>query len=975
MPDNDLLRLKFAAFELDEREARLARDGTPLAVPPKAFAVLCALARRPGQLVRKDELLDAVWGHQYVSDSVLKSTVSELRAVLGDDPRQPRLIETASRRGYRFIGASVALEEAPSRSADAAPAARLDRPLVGREVSQNRLRAAWAAARSGRRQVVWVVGEAGIGKTTLIDHFAAGLGGEAIARGQCVEQHGVGEPYLPVLEALASLTQDNEALLALLRTVAPTWLLQLPWLVSGEDELAGLRLQLQGSGQERMLRELGELLDRATKDKPLLLVTEDLHWSDQATLRLIDHIARRRTPARLMWLATFRLAEVIAQDHPLKALRHELKLHRLADELLLDPFSEQEVAGYLASHLPRRDETDALARALHAHTDGLPLFVANVVDDLAARGALDDLAASEIVRVPESLAGVIEAQIDRLAPDDRRLLEAASVCGVEFNLDTLADVTDCDAATVGERCDVLLHGQQWLAGAAVDHSIDGHLGGRWSFRHALYRQVFYRRIGALTRTQLHRRVAASMQRQAAIGTSVAAAQLALHHELGHEPAAALRQYAAAAESALQRFAPSEAMSLTAHALALLPACTAGPQRDQLALTLLGPRVAASQLLSVSGPDAHATYERVRALREHWPDGTSGLDIELGWIHFTGGDYERALELATSARAGSDVSANRVRHVAACNLLGTTLSYLGRLDEARQRLEEGIASHARLAGQPHKAHAVVDLEVSLRCRLGQALSHLGRIDEARLQIDAANARAEQLGPFTRRLGFIFAGLLGIRLEQPQRVREMADALQGLADEHAVEQAEGPARWLRGWVLARTGDPIAGHQLIMSGDNHDAARGLHRGRSGVLGYAVEALVIAERWQEAQQQLGEALALADRTCERIYRPDLLLLQARIELGLGLQAQAFDSMTAAWREAASQQATWLALSALVALAEARRLTPEELDALATTRAAVHGPMDAAVLVRADAVLAAQPLSDRQIDTTIQTLLTNANR
>src|SRR5262245_62967783 len=98
------LRLHFDAFELDEADARLRRDGKPVALAPKAFAVLCTLARQPGVLVTKSALLDAVWGHQHVSESVLKTTISEVRAALADDAKNPRFIETASRRGYRFIG-------------------------------------------------------------------------------------------------------------------------------------------------------------------------------------------------------------------------------------------------------------------------------------------------------------------------------------------------------------------------------------------------------------------------------------------------------------------------------------------------------------------------------------------------------------------------------------------------------------------------------------------------------------------------------------------------------------------------------------------------------------------------------------------------------------------------------------------------------------------------------------------------------
>ena len=105
--DAPAARLRFDPFELDEAEARLMCGGQPVALAPKPFAVLCALTRTPQMLVTKNALLDAVWGHQFVTESVLKSAISEVRAALGDDPKQPRYIETVSRRGYRFVGAAV----------------------------------------------------------------------------------------------------------------------------------------------------------------------------------------------------------------------------------------------------------------------------------------------------------------------------------------------------------------------------------------------------------------------------------------------------------------------------------------------------------------------------------------------------------------------------------------------------------------------------------------------------------------------------------------------------------------------------------------------------------------------------------------------------------------------------------------------------------------------------------------------------
>jgi DNA-binding winged helix-turn-helix (wHTH) protein len=110
--DTPLARLRFDRFELDEAEARLTRAGEAIALAPKPFAVLCALARSPGRLVTKNALLDQVWGHRFVTESVLKSAISEVRSALGDDPRQPRYIETVSRRGYRFIATTAASQSA-----------------------------------------------------------------------------------------------------------------------------------------------------------------------------------------------------------------------------------------------------------------------------------------------------------------------------------------------------------------------------------------------------------------------------------------------------------------------------------------------------------------------------------------------------------------------------------------------------------------------------------------------------------------------------------------------------------------------------------------------------------------------------------------------------------------------------------------------------------------------------------------------
>src|ERR1700754_4314885 len=123
-----------------------------------------------------------------------------------------------------------------------------------------------------------------------------------------------------------------------MRVCAPTWLLQIPWLL-GEAERASLARELAGISSDRMLREFQELMIRFTAQRPLLFIVEDLHWADTATLSLMDHFARQREAGHVLWIGTFRLTQVIAEEHPLQKVRQELRMHHLCEEIVLDCFS------------------------------------------------------------------------------------------------------------------------------------------------------------------------------------------------------------------------------------------------------------------------------------------------------------------------------------------------------------------------------------------------------------------------------------------------------------------------------------------------------------------------------------------------------------------------------------------------------------------------------------------------------------
>ena len=227
-----------------------------------------------------------------------------------------------------------------------------------------RLNELFVQIKAGRRRVVFVSGEPGVGKTTLLHAFLDSLSGEhavRIGRGNCVEQHSGAEPYMAVLEALTRLCREpgGERMVAILHRLAPTWLAQMPSLVSVEDRLR-LQGQAQGAMQNRMLREMVEALEAMAAQAPILLVLEDLHWSDPSTLDPLAAFGRRSEPAQLLILATHRGVEALPGDHPLRALKEELGRHRQCAELPLRRLSEEESAALEAPQVAG-EQTQAFA--------------------------------------------------------------------------------------------------------------------------------------------------------------------------------------------------------------------------------------------------------------------------------------------------------------------------------------------------------------------------------------------------------------------------------------------------------------------------------------------------------------------------------------------------------------------------------------------------------------------------------------
>jgi DNA-binding winged helix-turn-helix (wHTH) protein/tetratricopeptide (TPR) repeat protein len=578
----------FDTFRLDRRDERLWRDQEVVPLHPKTFAVLCCLVQQAGQLVTKDALLDAVWPETVVSESVLQVAIRRLRQVLGDQARTPRFIETVHGRGYRFIvpvrtpvspdGAVVmgALHAAPSRRF------RRPRHFVGREAALTQMMQWWTTARQGTRQVGIIAGEPGIGKTALVEAFLAQVatGGDCrVGHGQCIEPYGPGEPYLPVSEALGRLCRepDGPRLVSVLRQYAPSWLVQMPALLP-PAEWEALQRTVGHTVQPRMLRELTEALDALTTEYPLVLVLEDLHWSDGATLEWLAYVARRPDPARLMILGTYRPVDAMVHAHPLRAVLTELQQHGQCVELALDYLSEVEVTAYLSQRFGNPGLAADLARVLHQRTYGNPLFLIAVVDEIVRQRVVREGPAGWAVPggmetipavVPATLRALIEHQLAHCSPEEQTLLEAASVAGVEFAAAAAAAGLERADDEIEARCATLAHHGQFLQARGRAEWPDGTVTACFSFVHALYLDVLYQRIPAGRQTRWHARIGARLAQGFGTQAGDLAAALAMHFIRGRMLPQAMQYLRQAGEKAMAQSAHREAMGYFEQALGVL----------------------------------------------------------------------------------------------------------------------------------------------------------------------------------------------------------------------------------------------------------------------------------------------------------------------------------------------------------------------------------------------------------------------
>ena len=431
-------------------------------------------------------------------------------------------------------------------------------PFAGREEEAGQLLGAWGSVMTGGTRLVLIAGEPGIGKTRLTSEVSAQVAasGATVLAGRCDEL--VGVPYQPFAEALR-------------------WQLALPGgvdrLGSSPGELVRLVPELARivpdlappvdvtPDAERLVlfQSVHSWLGTCTRDHPVLLVLDDLHWADMGTLLLLRHVVANSPVAGLLVVGTYRDTD-LDRTHPLSTMLSDFHRRGDVERIALAGLDDREVSDLMSRTAGHElDESGrALARALHHDTGGNPFFVGEVLRHLAERGSITQEAGRWVAgrlddgeRLPEGIRQVVGRRLSILPEDTQRILSSASVVGARFDLDLLSAVTDV-------RPDDLLD--------AIEPAIDAHLVletgvGRYQFAHALVRSTLHAELSTTRRARLHLAVAEALEKLHGADLDPVMSDLAYHWgEVGTATVdnVALHYARRAAELAMDRAAPDEA---------------------------------------------------------------------------------------------------------------------------------------------------------------------------------------------------------------------------------------------------------------------------------------------------------------------------------------------------------------------------------------------------------------------------------
>ena len=893
MPGRANFIYEFGPFRLDPGERRLSREGQPITLRAKIFDTLCALVEAHGHLVDKDELIHRVWPDAIVEEGNLAHNISVLRKTLGEPATGQKYIETVPGRGYRFAAEVSEIERRESRSGreSRTHAHKPGFALVQRRTELQRLDQCLDAAVSGMRQVVFLSGEAGIGKTTLADVFAEQACGRTAlwyGCGQCLDQRGPGEAYMPVLEALGRMCRGaaGEDLIEFLARCAPTWLVQMPWLLSG-NRLEQLQRAVVGATRDRMLREMVESLEILTTGKPLLLVLEDLHWADYSTVDLIARLAHRREPARLLVIGTYRPSDAKLREHPLRTTIQELQARGLCQELHLHFLDEDGVGEYLASRFDGLHVPAGLARILHRRTEGSPLFLTKVVDHWLPLGLLEKPPEQLSLDVPDTLRELVDRQLATISPAEQATLEAASVAGQEFAAAAVSGAVEQTDEEVEAAFDALARQGVFLNACGRASWPDGTVSARYLFVHDLYRETLYGRIPPRRRARLHARIGARLETGYGVEARALASELAVHFVEGDDAPRAVRYLRYAAEQALARSAYREAVELLQQALHLLPALSESTERTEHELAVQA--TLAPALMAVQGwgsPGAQVAFQRAKEISMELDDRPrhAAVSVGLATVFEARADYRQSQVLLEEClRQGADNRPDALL-VESHTLLACSLFHQGAFDQSVEHAKNAVRLYRPGGSYPFLAASGADPAIGADDWAALSLWFLGYPDRALAQAKEVLRRAED-HVFTLALAQNQAAVVHMLRREPAAVGELAGAAIDVASSNGFPYWIAVGSILHGWASAMQGETGEGIAEIKRGLEGCRATGVEMDRPFYLALLAEAYIRGGQPSEALSVLDEAFAMVRNPRKFFYEAELYRLRGNAlkEAGAG--------------------------------------------------------------------------------------------
>lgn len=812
--------------------------------------------------------------------------------------------------------------------------------FVARQQELIQLDAFLEAALRGDHRVVFVTGEAGQGKSALLQAFArraqVAHSDLVCASGSCNAYTGIGDPYLPFREILELLTGAVEAQTAagmlpaeqaerlryllphsigvlvregphLLDTFIPAKILLnrvatytprgAPWL----DELQALvSLKLKHSDspavqQAALFEQYLKVIQALSRQTPLLLLLDDLQWADRGSINLLFHLGRRLAGHRVLIVGAYRPAEVAierdGQRHPLEFVVNEFQRHFGYTSLNLAQAEGEAFVNGLLDSEPNRFN-DSFRSTLFQLTEGHPLFTIELLRGMQERGDLIHDEAGRWVeqpgldwqKLPARVEGAIGERISRLAQPLRELLRVASVEGEEFTAEVAARVLGVDVQVVVRQLSRELDKRHQLI-QAQGLKREGALRlSRYRFRHILIQRYLYQSLDEVERVHLNEAIGNAFEALYAEQTDPIAIQLAWHYQEAGILEKAVYYLLQAGRRASRLSANEEAIAHLQQCLTLLRLLPDTPERVQQELDVqiaLGPVLVAARGYSV--PEVKQTYSRARELIRHGQETP-----ELFWVLIgLWGFYLVRAELQTTRELGEQalVLASRLKDpvllLEAHRVLGMTLFHLGEFALAREQLEQGAHLYDP---QQHRSLAflsVADPGVACLAYLARTLWHLGFPDQALEKIYRALDLAQDLShPFSLAAARVYTARVHQCCRDAQATLEQAETAIALSMEQGFPHYISMGTILRGWATAQQGDVEAGIIQIRDGLAAGDSTQIRIARTHFLAMLAEAHCQAGQVEEGLNVLAEALTSIEQSFERQWQAELYRLKGELLL-----------------------------------------------------------------------------------------------